>query len=359
MGACSVWPAFAQSPTPSRSPKQSYPPPAHDVIAVPEELRSRVRKMVIEPSTSRDRRLEALVSLLFDDTGYALQYDGSMTRTVAQSVADRRANCLSFSLLFVAAARDVGIQAYVQETDHVLAWQDGAALYRNGHVNVGVRIGTVRKTVDIDRSVMSIRGMPRPISDERALSHFYNNRGAELMRDGLLDTARHHFRKALELTPDFVPALNNYGVLSMREHDYPQAARAYTAALLNNSRHTPTIFNMINLYRKTGDVRRQREFETRLFQVQRRDPFHQIVLALGYERSGDYAAAAEHYRRAIRLKARDHFVYFGLARAYAHLGQSGRAADALMRARDAAGNSRSLYQSKLDRLRHTQPTTTR
>lgn len=359
--ALSLSPAWAQAP-PANSAAglaEGQPLPGASVVAIPAALEAQLKTQVIRLSASREKRLDALVNLVFSDTGYALQYDGTLTRTAAQSAAERRANCLSFSLLFVALARRAGIEAYVQETDHVLAWQGGDALYGNGHVNVGVKVGMARKTVDIDRSVVSIRGMPRPISDERALSHFYNNRGAELMREGRLEAARAHFDESLKLTPAFVPALNNLGVLSMREGDYVQANQAYAAALKEDARHAPTLSNMVNLYRKTGDARRQHEFEARLFKVQRRDPFHQIILALGYEKSGAYADAAEHYRRAIRLKARDHFVYFGLARAYAHLGESARATEALMRARDAAGDSRGMYQTKLDRLRQAHPTLTR
>jgi tetratricopeptide (TPR) repeat protein len=357
--ALATSPALAQSLELPLIPESLAVPAERDVVAIPDQLETRLRERVLQNTASRERRLESLVKLLFNDAGYGLQYDGSLTRTVAQSAAEGRANCLSFSLLFVALARRAGIEAYVQETDHVLAWQGGDALYGNGHVNVGVKVGLARKTVDIDRSVVSIRGTPRPISDERALSHFYNNRGAELMREGQLDAARAHFDKALALTPEFVPALNNLGVLAMREGDYAHAGRAYAAALKKDARHAPTLSNMVNLYRRTGDSRRQHEFEARLFKVQRRDPFHQIILALGYEKSGAYDDAAEHYRRAIRLNARDHFVYFGLARAYAHLGESARATEALMRARDAAGDSRGMYQTKLDRLRHARPTLVR
>jgi tetratricopeptide (TPR) repeat protein len=247
--------AFVCSPTPfparatdsSPATPDAEPPTALDVLAVPDPLLAQLEAQVVALSTSRERRLEALVDLLFGDAGYALEYDGTLTRTVAQSAGDRRANCLSFSLLFVALARRAGIEAYVQETDDMLAWQDADALYGNGHVNVGVKIGLTRKTVDIDRSVVSIRGMPRRISDARALSHFYNNRGAELMREGRLAAARAHLVKSLQLTPEFVPALNNLGVLAMRESDFVQAGRVFNAALRKDAGNAPTLSNMVNL----------------------------------------------------------------------------------------------------------------
>ena len=329
--------------------------PPGQVVAVPPWLDELVRTRVVRPAQSKDARLRALVALLFDPSGLALQYEGSRTRTVGQSAADRQANCVTFALLFVELARRAGLEAYVQETDQVLAWQGDDALYGTGHINVGVKTGRSRMTVDIDSSVVSIHGQPRRISDERALSHFYNNRGAELMEEGALDAARAHFAQAIALTPDFVPALNNLGVLDMRSGDFAAAERAYAAALDRDPRHAPTLSNLVNFYRRTGDARLQHQFEERLFRLQRRDPFHQVILALGYEREGEYAEAADHYERALRLKARQHFVYFGLARAYAHLGQTRKAIDALVKARDLAGDKRDMYQTKLEKLRRLHP----
>ena len=361
VAAVSAFPAVALAPaerpagTKTHAESMASPPAGpiapSEVVAVPPALLERLQREVLAPTRSRERRLDLLVQLLFAPGGLALEYDGSRTRTIDEAFTDHKANCLTFSLLFVTLARQAGIDAYVQETDHVLAWQGSGALYGNGHVNVGVKVGPARKTVDIDRSVVSIRGAPRAISDERALAHFYNNRGAELMEQGRLQPARRHLDTAIRMEPAFVGAWNNLGVLHMREGAVKEAERAYATALDHKKRYAPTLSNMVNLYRHTGDAKRLAEYEKRLFDVQRRDPFHQIILALGYERSGDYAAAIEHFRRAIRLKAKEHFVYFGLARSYARLGDTRRAVDALVHARDAAGDRRDMYQTKLERLR--------
>ena len=344
-----------QAPTlPDSATILAVPPALPDpatILAVPPELEALLHERVVRPTSSREMRLERLVDLLFGSKGLALEYDGSRTRTITESFTDHKANCLTFALMFATLARRAGIDARVQESDFVLAWQGNGALYGNGHVNVGVKIGRARKTVDIDSSVIGIRGEPSTISDTRVLSHYYNNRGAELMAAGHLQVARQSLAKAVELTPDFTAAWNNLGVLDTRESDLAAAERAYHRALDIDSRHSPTLSNMVNLYRRLGDAKREAEFEKRLFRVQRRDPFHQIILAMGYEQAGDYEAAIEHYRRAIRLKAKQDFVYFGLARSYAHLGDIRRATDALVHARDVAGRDRDKYQTKLDHLR--------
>lgn len=347
-----AWAQPANAQVPAEIAVDTGEPAAPEqVLAIPAWLDALVRTRVVETTTSRDKRLERLIELLYGPAGLALQYDGATTRTIAQSVTERKANCVSFALMFTALARRAGIDAYVQETDHVLAWQGNGALYGNGHINVGVKIGGVRKTVDIDRSVVSIRGIPRAISDERALAHFYNNRGAELMDAGRLLAARKHLDMAIRMEPDFVGAWNNLGVLQMRQGAQAEAERAYATALEHKKRYAPTLANLVNLYRHTGDTKRLAEYEKQLFEVQRRDPFHQIILALGYERRGNYTAAIEHFQRALRLKAKEHFVYYGLARSYAHLGDTRRAADALVHARDVASDQRDRYQTKLERLR--------
>lgn len=327
------------------------PVPHEQVVAIPSALLERLQREVIAPTRSRNKRLDLLVALLFEPAGLMLQYDGTRTRTITESIADRKANCLSFSLLFTALARRAGIEADVQESDHVLVGHQGGVLYSNGHVNVSVHISGTRKTVDIDRSVMAVGGEARRVTDGRALSHFYNNRGAELMEAGELDAAQRHFELAVRITPGFVAAWNNLGVVNMRKGLLSESERAYARVLDENPRHAPALSNLVKLYRRRGNSSKQVEFEKRLFRVQSKDPFHQVVLAMGYEHKGDYERALVHYRRALRLQEDEPYIHFGMARAYAHLGETQRAAEELMRARDRASDQRSLYQAKLDRLR--------
>ena len=327
------------------------PIPPEQVVAIPPALLERLQHEVIAPTRSRNKRLDLLVQLLFEPTGLALQYDGTRTRTIAESTAEGKINCLTFALLFTALARHAGIDAYVQETDQVLVGNQEGVLYGNGHVNVSASISGTRKTVDIDQSVMAVHGETRRVSDDRALSHFYNNRGAELMEAGELDAARRHFEMALRVTPDFVAAWNNFGVLNMRERRIEEAERSYEKALEQKPNHTPALSNMIKLYRLTGESRRQAEFEKRLFRVQSKDPFQQLILAMGYEQKGDYSRALNNYRRALRLHGSGDYIHFGMARAYAHLGDIPSATEELRYAREAAGDRNNRYQAKLDHLK--------
>lgn len=320
------------------------------ITAVPAELENFSREAITFQAGSPEERLERYVDLVFGKNGLALEYD-SHTRTIAESIRDHKANCLSFALIFMTLARKAGFDAHIQETDQVVAWYESNALYSYGHVNVGVKLGHTRRTVDIDSSVLMTSGKPRVISDERAMAHFYNNRGAELMEVGQITAARKHLQTALDLAPDFLPAWNNLGVLEMRAGSLRAAEKDYLKVTASDSKNLAALSNLANLYQKAGNHARQHDVEKRLFNVRRKDPFYQVVQALDYEHSGDYAQAVDHYQRAIHLMGKDHHLYFGLARAYAHLGEIDRAKNALIKARDASGqDQKKLYQAKLDGL---------
>ncbi|GAB3504806.1 tetratricopeptide repeat protein [Pseudoxanthomonas daejeonensis] len=351
--------ALALAPAAAPDDGGHPPPPASvpttaQVMAVPDELREQVRQRVVLPGGSRDQKLERLAGYVFGDDGLALEYDNETTRTVSEVYRDRKANCLSFTLLFVALAREAGLEAQVQEVGEVLAWyQDEGVIYNANHVNVGVRTTMQWQVVDVDTNILAARNRPRGITDQRAMAHFHNNRGAELMAAGDPLGARSALLASLADAPDFVPAWNNMGVLLLRQGDSRGAERAYLTALRTKSDHAATLSNLVGLYRRAGDARMQRRYEWRLDRVQATDPFHQFMIALECENDARYDCAIARYRRAIRLQGEQHQFHFGLARAYFLSGDLSRAQRELGRAYTLGGNEqvRSVYRQKLDGLR--------
>lgn len=324
------------------------------VMAVPAELREQVRLRVSAPGGSRDQQLQRLADFAFGDDGLALQYDNHTTRTVAEVYRDRKANCLSFTLLFVAMAREAGLEAQVQEVGEVLAWyQDEGVIYNANHVNVGVRTSAQWQVVDVDSNILAARDRPRGIEDQRAMAHFHNNRGAEKLADGDLHGAAASLHAALADEPDFVPAWNNLGVLLLRNGDATGAQRAYLTALRLKPDHAATLSNLVALHRRSDNATMVRRYERRLDRVQRTDPFHQFMRALECENQADYDCAIVRYKRAIRLQAEQHQFHFGLARVYFLSGELGKAQRELGRAYTLGGTEqvRSVYRQKLDGLR--------
>jgi tetratricopeptide (TPR) repeat protein len=208
--------------------------------------------------------------------------------------------------------------------------------------------------VDLDRNVLYDRYGPRPITEQRALAHFYNNRGAEHMAEGDTAQARAYLDAALAMAPAFPAGWNNLGVLDTREGRLDQARKDYEQALQLQPRHAAALTNASALYRRLGDARRADVLAKRLEQVQKSDPFAQFRFGNEAEQRHDYAQAIAYYQQAVRLYSSAHQFHFGLARAYFLAGNTRRASLAMLRARDLAGEDadvlRATYQAKLDSL---------
>ncbi|KAF1711837.1 tetratricopeptide repeat protein [Pseudoxanthomonas sacheonensis] len=310
------------------------PPDPAQLMAVPPALRALVQERVNAPGRSQSQRLRRLIGLMStSQDGLRLEYQDDATQTVEQAYLNRQVNCLTYTLVFLALAREAGLDAYPQEIDETLSWQQRQdVVYRSNHVNAAVRLGAQRYVVDVGSSFVIGRHPAHVISEQRLLAQYYNNRAAQLMVLDDLPAALAHADISLELDPAYPTTWSNTGVLRLHSGDLAGAERAYATALSLAPEHSSALFNLVALYKRSGDHEREAQFQRRLDKVQSRDPFHQFMLAMQFEQRGDYAQAIKRYQRAIRLHGGEHRFYHGLARAYAQAGNSRSARRALQRA---------------------------
>lgn len=341
------------------------PPDSAQVMAVPPELKALVQERVNASSPNQLQRLRRLMELMsISPDGLNLQYNDQATQTVEQAYASRQANCLTYTLVFLALAREAGLDAHPQEIEETLAWQQrDDIVYRSNHANAAVRIAGRRFVIDVGSRFVIARHPARAISERRLLAQYYNNRAAQLMSLGELPDALAHARIAIELDPTYPTTWSNTGVLRLHSGDIGGAEQAYKTALSLAPGHSSALFNLVSLYKRTGDHKREIQFRRQLDKVQSQDPFHQFLLAAELENKGEYAQAIQHYKRAIRLHGGEHRFYYGLARAYAQSGSAARARRALERAlvlasdkdkaEDADEATLAQYRTMLDDLRMT------
>ncbi len=328
-------------------------PAPRDLMTLPPELSQRLHAEVLAGNPGAHQRLDRLGRFMFEPEGLGMTYREEANHSVAQAYATRTANCLTFTLLFVALARQADLDVAPQEIEETLAWrQADGTLYLSNHVNAVVRIGSRRYIVDVAGDNVIARDAPAPISDERLMSHYYNNLAVQRLEQGdhvgglaLADTA-------LALAPGYASHWSNAGVLHLRNGDIASAERAYARALALDPRNANALFNVASLAQRTGDRSREMEFRQRLAKVQQSDPFHQFLLAANYERTGDLPRAIRYYRRAIALHEGEHRFHSALANAYLSSGDVRRAVRALARAQALSdGDTRAAYRDRLDQLR--------
>ena len=327
--------SLALQPAPSGVPsiQASTPPEPSQVLALPEGLRNDFRTQVLDATNVPEQRLHRIIGFMFDKDGLGLTYKGDSTTTVAESYQSRQVNCLSFTLMAIALAREAGLKAQGQQINRVMAWSlVGDVVMQSLHANAVVTLKDRDLMVKEGRDyVLDIASNDRytrdylvndyKVEDEILLASFYGNRAMELMAQGRLADSRAWLDVALKLSPDDAALWNNAGVLSQRQGDADGAEKWFLRAAKQNPRLTSALYNLVALYNGRGDTTRAVYWQERAERILRLDPYYQFALGERSAKSGDLTGAVRDYRRAISLASGEHVFHFGLARTYYQLGR--------------------------------------
>ncbi|MEO8365030.1 MAG: transglutaminase, partial [Pseudoxanthomonas sp.] len=267
-------------PAPVTAP-ESVPPTREQVVALPTHLQTQFNAEVIAPAHSNLDRLQRLVRFMGDgERGLGLKYREDATYTVAEAYVIRQANCVTYTLMFLTLAQLAGLEAYPQEIEETLSWQQlDDIVYRSNHVNARVRVGIQRYLVDVGGDFVVGRRPAKRISMQRALAQYYNNRAVALLSEQRMSAALAYARIARELDPEYPTTWSNTGVLRLRSGDKAGAERDYLTALGLDPDNASALFNLVGLYQRNGERAREVLFRKRLEKVERSDPFHQFLLA--------------------------------------------------------------------------------
>jgi tetratricopeptide (TPR) repeat protein len=329
------------------------PLPDAELLVVDADMRRFVAEHV-SARASRATRLRELLDAVIGSGRFRLDY-GDSTLTAAEAFHRREANCLSFTSLFVALAREVGLEANFQEVDIPPDWTlEGGSLVLNRHVDVVVRDDAGRDRV-IDFQIEDFRASydRRRVSDARGFAHYYSNLGVERMQAGDRLGALAYFRKALGADGRFVPAWVNLGSLYLRAGHPDFALASWQHALALDPGEAVALSNLERLHRQQGRTALADEIAGRLEHHRMRNPWYRYFLAQQAYGRGEYDAAIAHLERALREKRGED--RFAALLALSYLGRGDRAAARrwLARAEEIAADdeSRRRYQGKLEKLR--------
>jgi Flp pilus assembly protein TadD len=329
------------------------PLPAIDPFAPDDDMRGFVARHV-DPRASRSTRLRQLVDALTGPEAPRIEY-GARTFSAGEAYRRREANCLSFTGMFVALAREAGLEARFQEVDVPPDWnRNGASFVLNRHVNALVSDGTGRgRVVDFDMADFRASYDRRPVSDARAMAHYHGNLGVERLQAGESLEALRHFRRAIELDSQFAPAWVNLGTLYQRAGEPRWAASAWHHALEVSPAETVALSNLERLYRAEGRIELAQQLHRRAERHRMGNPYYRLFLAQAALGEGDYTRAIGHLRFAVREKPEEDRFAALLGLSYLRAGDPRQAERWLEQAARLAGDEplRSRYSAKLERLR--------
>ncbi|MEE8058271.1 MAG: tetratricopeptide repeat protein [Pseudomonadales bacterium] len=293
-----------------------------DFMGLDEDMR-RFAQRWAGPYRGKERRLQELVHALISPGLLGIRYDETAILTAREVFDVRRANCLSFSGLFVAMARDQGLPAYFQEVDTPYQWdqlREGVIiLYR--HVNVVVPLKSGEQIVDMQLNRYKPTYPRRRISDQRALSLFYNNIAAQNLFQENYSSAFEALHKGIQIDPQVAINWSNLGFLFGRVGDSQRAEISYRQALAVKPNNPSAMNNLANIYEKKGESNLARQLFAASRRHRLRNPYYRYALAQKAYREADYLEALDLILNAINLKDKEPLFYRLLAKVYAAKGE--------------------------------------
>ena len=275
--------------------------PDENVLALSPEMRAFLAAHVSR-SNNPDVAFHELVSSIMNPSILGVKYDDT-TQSASDTFRTRRGNCLSFSNMFVAMAREVGLNVQYEEVETPPDWTlDKDTFVLNQHINVFVDLGRDgSRVVDFNVGDLKASYETRRISDARALAHYFNNIGVERMLAGDIAGALACFRKAIaEGDRRFAPAWTNLGTLFLRSGHPAHAEAAFLEALKTNESDLVAMSNLERLYDQLGDQKRAAAYQKRVAHDRWRNPYYRYQLARQAFADHNYALAIKHLKYAVR-----------------------------------------------------------
>jgi Flp pilus assembly protein TadD len=264
-------------------------------------------------------------------------YDPQVTLTADQAFRDRKGNCLTFSGMFIAMARDAGLTAWYQEIEIQPTWSSvNDTLLVSKHVNAVVQGSRRQYTVDISRLTHDDNLRSRRLTDLEAAAQYYNNLGADALIENDLGRAHAYFKKALGTQPRLAYVWSNLGVVYRRNFQTADAITAYRFALQLEPGQTVALNNLFLIYEEEGDVESAAEIQRRVETNRRKNPYYLHSLAETANMEGRYGEAIKWLGRAIRIEDQEYRFHYTLAQSLYFSGDRNGAQASLDRAKQLA-----------------------
>ena len=348
LGGCAAQsgPALLDAPAFIGDPGTVELPDTGEFLAIDDEMRELVATRV-GGVTDPLLRLQRLSSLLLDPEQLGIRYQAESTLPARDVLRERAANCLAFSALTVAMAREAGLEARFQDVPVLPNWRPaGGAFLVERHVNTLVRVRNRQFAIDFRPPEAASWSRAKTISDANAIAQYFGNLGVERLTSGDPGTAYRLFRRGLEVDPGATSLWINIGVALARNGQLHEAGQSYRQALALDPGNLSALNNLAGLVELQGNRDEAGALRARVERYRRKNPYFMYAQGEYYLRRGEYSPALAAFRAAVRKAPEEAEFHFSLARAYRALGQTEKAAQSFSAAlkRAASDSVRQRYR---------------
>jgi Flp pilus assembly protein TadD len=348
LGADNITVDMLLTASPLQSEASQQPVSEIDILELSPEMKAFLDDHV-RGQRSAYEKLRLLIFAIMGEGTFRLIYDET-TRTAAETFRDQRGNCLSFTNMFIAMARYLGLEVHYQEVEVPPDWSiAGQSFLLSKHVNVLLEIGRQVRVVDFNIYDFKMRFEKKTISDRRGRAHYHNNLGVEHMLSGENTLAVAHFYQSLHEDESFSPAWINLGILHRRE-GYPKFAEAaYLEALRIDPLDLVAMSNLANLYEQEGLFEDAARYRASVAAHRMENPYYRYMLANDAFLGGNYQAAIDHLDFAVRERPHEDMFYSLMSMSYMMSGDREAAQTWMKKASEVAEEdaSKRRYEHKL------------
>ncbi len=304
--------------------------PQHELFELTPEIKN-FATAVVAGITSPDKKAEALHQALMTSEqlgGRGITYSAYTTNTGIDAFEQRQANCLSYTLLYVAMARYLGLKAEVNEVMLPPTWdmRAGDTYLFMRHVNAKVfmprssgnwmRQANIADVSDIvvDLEMRRFRSnyKQRVIGKDLVAAQFYSNRGMELAAEGDTHAAFLYLRKALLMNNEQSYIWSNIGSFYRRLNFPAEAEAIYLHGLKVNPRDYTIMHNLSGLYKDIGNLEQSHYYRERVRRHRNANPYYIYRRAQDAVDQQDYTQALQLIKNAIK-KEKDEIRFYRLA----------------------------------------------
>ena len=259
-------------------------------------------------------KLEILQHAFFDGGEFEFQYDVVKTLTAEEAFTARHGNCMSFTSLFIALSRSLGMQTFlvsVKRQPEVM--KDQGLVVVNRHVVAGFRAPSRVHLFDFYVTNTSPHVTQHVLDDLEASAIYHTNIGGAAIRAGDPGEAVRNLEIAVVLAPRWAPAWVNLGVARSRLDQPEEAFTAFQRALEIEPTNSSAFVNLAKIYREQGQ-NEEADTAMRAAADSTRNPFTLIAMADAEMVKGNFDAARQYLRRARWWYGKEPEVYLALSR---------------------------------------------
>ncbi len=324
-----------------------------DLLATDAAMREFVALYTADAGSSH-QRLVALHRAIRGGATLGIDYDPLAEGTALDAFYDQAANCLSYANLFVALAREAGLDARYQWVDVRPQWtRMGERVAVRLHVNAVVHLGRHdRFMVDIDPLPSREIAGAREMADRDARALYHNNIAMQALAVEDVERAWLHGARALQISPELGLLWTNIGAVYRLAGQHRDAESAYLQALALDSGDRSAMNNLMVLYELEGRLEDYAHWSRRVERHRDSNPYYHAWLGDQAGEEGDWRGALGHYREALELQPGDGELHFAVGLIYSELDQPRAALRYVEQAIERAGLARDLrrYRAKLAEL---------